>query len=650
MKKLAIFLSILCWAFMVLIGCSGAPTMPGDIPDSSQVISPYGPELNRVNLGTWEVVVENDGILTTRLIERDINPHFNVKFFLKPPKCYDCLTFSNVSNDPDNQILTADVTIKNPTTFSAADIRGIVISNNPEVYLVNADDYTTFWDDDDPADINPFRLFGKDLTDGIVEGEAEVTETFELHYDAIPFMFDTAADAIYPVDATREPYSIQDQMIDDVLDVNGSQQRTISMNIYDRNDDIGTVRVTNEALGIDIDLLNDGDNYYADVQNYNNAPAGDYDLLITAGDSVEPWFLYDYLTVTVVESIGEWVVDEIVFDNGGCGRDVGFGIDIFTGSTAAFTCGGTGCADLMISSNILTGTESYFNLEEIDELVPGFSPYPVTRLDSGMAGGVVFFSSSDEIYTDPFYTGPVSSLLVSVFPDFEGNPDYINPGDGDAGRMHPANSALKGVDVSSDISGNMYGLWADPDGVLPPEIYGLGPDYTRHDVFMGGEFPSELVGAGPGKISPVHSDLKALALLAFEFDYGILGILEYDGSTTEFEIIRFNIDYVLKITTFELLDTIVVSTYEGMDADILPMNEIYWPNPDTTGVYILLQGETGPFIQAYETETYQMVQSIGDSAHGFMGGTAASLEAENGEWFLLVTNQETGAAILTWVL
>ncbi|MGW8317042.1 MAG: TonB-dependent receptor plug domain-containing protein, partial [Bacteroidales bacterium] len=49
-----------------------------------------------------------------------------------------------------------------------------------------------------------------------------------------------------------------------------------------------------------------------------------------------------------------------------------------------------------------------------------------TTLDVSVSGGMAFFADSDVEYSDPYYTGPVSSLLVSIAPDFNGEISYLN--------------------------------------------------------------------------------------------------------------------------------------------------------------------------------------------------------------------------------
>ncbi len=314
--------------FALFIGaCSGVnPSTTPEITDTRWEGYLAGSPSHAL-LGVWEVVLDADGAVITD-VTRSLNhdpPHFNVKVFLKPPKCDDCIKFSNIVDDPVNHIISVDVTIRNPTELFAADLRGILMSSNPEIYLANPDDYTTIHDPDDPPDINPFRLFLKDEPKGIITPFGEATETFELHYDSLPAPFETAIDAIFPHTESREPYAIRNQGIEGALDVDGMVYRVIEVDVFDRHENVGQVSITCEELGLDSTFNKDPANdnhYYTTISNSELSPVGDYTALITACDQEVKWVLYDYLTISVSDELGEWALEEQLLLNGGCSTDI----------------------------------------------------------------------------------------------------------------------------------------------------------------------------------------------------------------------------------------------------------------------------------------------------------------------------------------
>jgi len=650
--KMQVFLILL--VIGIVYGCAGStnPTIPGlegTGAGYTQAVTNNG----RLVLGIWEVQVTETGIITVpvdRYLAGD-QVHYNVKVFLKPPFCDDCLSFSNLSDDSTNQILSADVTIKNPTVVEGADVRGIVLSNNPDVYLVNPDDYTTFYDVDDPPDINPFRLFGKDLENGIVGPDVEVTEHFELHYDQVPFLFKTAVDAINPVDALREPYSIQNQTIDGALDDTGVVTRMISVDVYDRNDDVGLVSVVNEDLGIEIVLIPDSsqeNHFYGSIMNESLAGVGEYELMIKAADSVQEWILYDYMTMTISDDLGFWEPMTVPLPNGDCATDLSGGYDLASGMPSVFFAGGSGCDGIWIADDKFVGSNEYFSLNDIDPLNPGFNPYPVKRIEASLAGGLGFFSDTDVVFDDGFYNGPISALLVTLFPGIGGQPTYFNFGDGDSSRMYPSDNSLVGVDIADDTEGNLYGIWADPDGILAPEMYGLTVDYTRHDVIMGGILPSDLVGEGPGKVSPQYDNIKAISIGDVSFEMAIVYVLENNGTSSEIEVLMATIDAGTFTTTFSSGATIDLGAVDAVDMTGLMQRADYLPNPEYATVAVLVQGTGGGYLSMYNSLDFSLVEDVGSESDPIVPGVMQAIDANNARWTLLVLNESHEVTTLSF--
>ena len=651
MKRHGIALALILLALGLVTSCAG--TNPPTSPDTSAWLPAFsqGDYENHNLMGVWQVVMYEDRAIVNNITPRSgALTHFNVKNFLKN-QCDDCITFSNFSHDSDNKILAADVTLKNPTAIEGADVRGIVMSNNPDVYLINADDYTKLWDPDDPADINPFRLFGKELTDGIVEGGESVTEHFDIQYDELPAVFMTAADVIYPTDSLREPYEISNQTIEGDLDTAGLISRRLDVDVYDRNDDTGTVTVVNEDLDIEILLVReaDTDHFYGSISNSVDSP-GEHLLRIEAADSETAWVLYDFLTITVSEVIGGWETTPYILQAPTCPRDLSAGVDTGSGFTEIYTTGGDSCDQIISMNADFSDPSLYFDLNDIDPMVSGFNPFPITRMDSALSGGIGFFADNDDIYSDPYYTGPVSSLLVTLYSSISGFPEYTNNGDGDASRIYPSDPALRGVDVTDDTMGELYGLWADPAGVLPPEIYGIEPVFTRHAVFMGGELPPELVGDGPGKVSANLANLRAFEITEYNFDTGVIAILESDGVNSELEIISFLIDFLYRTTSYSSMATIDLPGINAIDVELYNQNSNYPNNTINDSLAILVQGSSGGYVKMYNATERTFIEDIGSDSEPVIPGNAVCLDVGNQTWDILCANDAGDASATRWTI
>jgi len=630
---------------------TGTPTVPGNQPNLSPGLG--ADNESRELLGVWEMYYDGSSITVTDAAERFLAlPHINVKKFLKPPTCSDCLKISNFSNDTVNKILTVDVTIKNPTEFEGADPRGIFMAVIDAIYLKNADDYTTQWNEFN-GKINGFKLFGKDLPNGVFMQNDTATETFEIKYNFTPFYLSTAIDAIYPKDSLREPYAIQSQTIDGALDLNGNVGRTVEVDVFDRNNDHGAVSIACDELGIDMALTQDDtdiNHFTGVVNNVSKAPEGQYKATILACDSQTEWVLYDYLTIDVTSLVGTWVVTKHTLANSGCPRDMAFGFAMLVGGPSIFSPGGSSCTEISVTDKDFLATTPYFSLLDIDPIIPGFSPHPVTRLDFSVLGGTAFFSDSEEVYSDPFYSGAFSSLLVTLTQDMDGIPIYFNNGDGDASRIPPPNPALRGVNVCDDLPGNLYGLWADPDGVLNPLVYGLAFPYKRHDVQMGGVLPAAIVGETVGRISRFRNNLRAIQIGDFIFETGRMYFLENDGTNSFVEIMQFTIDFTQKTTTWDSLDTIPLGPIDAVDLDVLPANPSYILNPESDTVAVLVTGTSGLYIKMFDTQDFELAETIGSGDLPILPGVGAALEVDKDLGDIYIANDQDEVAVLVWNL
>jgi len=631
------------------IGCAGTdlPTAPGD-PGQTGSNGAQGREL----LGVWEFYWDGSELAVTNTTERYVSLHINVKKFLKPPYCADCMQVSNISDDPVNKILSVDVTIKNPFKIEGADPRGIFLGFVPAINLANADDYTDFWNEYN-GDINGFKLYGKDMHDGIFGEGAQDTETFEIKYNFTPFFFSTAVDAIYPADSLREPYLIQNQEVEGALDIDGNVERPFSVEVYDRNDDHGTVSVVCDELDLNVALEQDDDDinlFTGTVKNNSMAEPGDYEATIIAGDSETGWFLYDFITLTVSDDIGKWAITTYTLDNSGCPRDISVTFEFDTEEVSVFYPGGGSCDEISVIDGLFTTPETYYTLLDIDPMVPDFNPYPVTRLDVAVSGGVAFFTNSEEIYSDEFFTGPYSSMLVTLGTDDAGAPEYTNNGDGDANRIPPGHPSLRGVDVADDLQGNLYGFWADPDGVVNPQIYGVMYDFTRHDIQMGGLLPDAIVGETVGRITRQKDNLKAIQIGQFMFESGQLYVVENDGVNSVVEVMVFMIDFNMKITTWESLETITLGELDAVDIDVILFNPSYLPNQDSDTIAILINGPSGCYLKMIETMGFGEVEMIGSPDEPILSGTGIALEVNKDLGDIYIANDANEIAVLKWNL
>ena len=129
----------------------------------SNPVAPPGDFLERLTgseehgvWGYYTLYIDPESPNVEVVSSRQVTGHLNVKPFVSPPACTDCLLIMPTGPYAGN-ILPLDISLKNPKAIKGYDVRGILISNDAGVGLANADDYTDLFDDGGAVTINPFK-------------------------------------------------------------------------------------------------------------------------------------------------------------------------------------------------------------------------------------------------------------------------------------------------------------------------------------------------------------------------------------------------------------------------------------------------------------------------------------------------------------
>jgi len=288
---------------MVMVGCStgGSVTTPEMLQPIGSIDSNHG----RVIWTAFDFVIDPEKLDVKIIYPREGDKHWNVTGFLLPPACPDCVKLHVIGVDPVEKIYSISVTFKNPTVLTGYDVRGIILLDPGDTReLVNAEDYTKIFDDDILADMNPFKVFGK-LTNKRSFSSAEIPiELYEIRFPDPPdFAVSYVVDASWPGNQL-EPYEIIDKNIDGNLDAIGLETRTVSCVVRDWQNYVEYVKLDLSTLGFPEEITFNhgaGDYYYTDISNDYDAPAGEYECLISAKAEDSDWLLYDYITIVVDE-------------------------------------------------------------------------------------------------------------------------------------------------------------------------------------------------------------------------------------------------------------------------------------------------------------------------------------------------------------
>jgi len=167
---------------LISFGCSGGGVA---------VSSPSDVDVERPSQGIPQYQIWYDGTLSwdessENLIfipKRNAEGYHNVWPLINPPNCYDCVTIKITSHDPIGKLLTAEVTLKNPTPLNGFYVRGLVIPHqatslemlNPHYWWKPAD----FAPGQTPA---PFRIFAVEDNQYRFGPYESHTQEYQFHY------------------------------------------------------------------------------------------------------------------------------------------------------------------------------------------------------------------------------------------------------------------------------------------------------------------------------------------------------------------------------------------------------------------------------------------------------------------------------------
>ncbi len=302
--------------FLILAGCSGANVTPVASPDDytppaisgNGAVDPgHDASPGRALWGLWQFAFNSEDGTLTALPARQMLAHYNFTPYVQPPACNDCLALQINSFNPATRILDVDVFVRNPTPLNARDVRGILFTDDYGHLLTNDDGWTAYWDIPGGQDINPFKAFAKDDPQRIFKGGEENTENYLIYIPQPPnwnkIFF--AIDGSWPGNC-KEPYNIDNFMMKDVLYQYVGASAGVSVDVYDWQDDVGSVGLTApDITGVEfVDFTHGaGNTWDADLVNVLGKESGEHRVLITATSLTSPnHVLYKYVTITITET------------------------------------------------------------------------------------------------------------------------------------------------------------------------------------------------------------------------------------------------------------------------------------------------------------------------------------------------------------
>jgi hypothetical protein len=324
MKKYAI--SLFAIALLVLLSAcsnrSSTPVAPSLNQSLTEIPCVDAVEFHtgRTLLGVWDAEFDPESLEVHVKPCRETTAHFNITASIPAP------TFSVVSFDPLQGILTVDVTVRNPFNIDGYDLRMIVFTDNTGNRLLNPDDWTPLYDIAGGSQVNPFVAYAKTVAYRKFAAHSQNTERMQLYFPSGFPTVNFAVDVSYPGNCD-EPYEIRNFNQGVLYDSMG-YSTPVNIDVYDWQSDTNSVLLYCPAIiGSSPLSLNRTTTitWGNSLVNSNGASAGNYNGYIAATSANSGTLaLYDGVIITVSTTCKNgWAVTW-----GGSSYDWGYGLAI----------------------------------------------------------------------------------------------------------------------------------------------------------------------------------------------------------------------------------------------------------------------------------------------------------------------------------
>ncbi|MFH1676839.1 MAG: PQQ-binding-like beta-propeller repeat protein [bacterium] len=247
--------------------------------------------------GVWELSIDPETFEPTIVPSRMLEAHYDVTKAVTTPNCPTCIGIKVLNIDPVTHIFTLDITLLNPLkVITGYDVRANLLfpaGDNRE--LVNADGFTTIFDDTTPADRNPFMAFAKTVANRAFGPKTVQEEIFEIKFP-LPYNLKVyfVIDASYPSNQ-EEPYQIDNKVLTGGINECNSTEGWLSVDMQDWQNNVTSVKLDLKPLGgaiVDMEhVINNHYRYY--LNNKYGVSAGTYPLWIEAYSENTTFALYD---------------------------------------------------------------------------------------------------------------------------------------------------------------------------------------------------------------------------------------------------------------------------------------------------------------------------------------------------------------------
>ena len=217
------------------------------------------------------------------VLDRTPAVHYNLTGELSEPLCPDCIQIETIADDVVKHILKLRVTLRNPTTATYYDLRGIMVTNEPFVSLDNPDGYITLFDDGGAIEWNPYYAYCLEKDDCSFAPNDITKRFWYIKYTPGESMdFTLLVEGSYPShckDVTR----LFAKISDDTYITPWVQEGSLEIFAEDWQWDIDAVHMHVPAIGIEIAAVEGVTGHFSiPWDKFEYTPAATYEYYIEA--------------------------------------------------------------------------------------------------------------------------------------------------------------------------------------------------------------------------------------------------------------------------------------------------------------------------------------------------------------------------------
>ena len=300
LTRLSVFSVLVLIMIVLSVSCSSGKGSPV----SNQVPQPVGqdtlaavdnPNSGRAFWGLWDITIDPKTQTASIQESRDLESHINVTAYVSPK-------VQIINYDPSTRIANVVITITNPSSLIAYDVRGILYTNDQGLLLTNDDGWTDLFDVAGGQSFNPFRAYCRTNPNRQFPAHSQQSEQFLVYVPANPGSIRLGFDASYPGNCL-EPYEIKNFTHTPLYESAGSTS-DLRVEASDWQNDVNAVRINAQAITGDyytnFAWIAGESKWGVTIINNTSAVAGKYTCLVLAMSANSSFqSLYDYVTITI---------------------------------------------------------------------------------------------------------------------------------------------------------------------------------------------------------------------------------------------------------------------------------------------------------------------------------------------------------------